>query len=143
MIHSLSSPPTCDFRNRAKFSKFIIPHIIISFSLFQTQFMSEHFFTAKITEFCRSLKLIQNHQTSRSFYKASENAQMRHYYSTFVSNKLVFCIYPASYCLILAAIKHYIMSWIVKNDLPPTCDFQISLMINCESTWPVAFFKTV
>ena len=24
----------------------------------------------------------------------------------------------------------------MKNDLPPLCDFQISLMINCESTWP-------
>ena len=24
----------------------------------------------------------------------------------------------------------------MKNDLPPTYDFQISLMINCESTWP-------
>ena len=23
----------------------------------------------------------------------------------------------------------------MKNDLPPTCDFQISLTINCESTW--------
>ena len=24
----------------------------------------------------------------------------------------------------------------MKNDLPPACDFQISLTINCESTWP-------
>ena len=24
----------------------------------------------------------------------------------------------------------------MKNDLLPTCDFQISLTINCESTWP-------
>ena len=24
----------------------------------------------------------------------------------------------------------------MKNDLPPACDFKISLMINCESTWP-------
>ena len=36
----------------------------------------------------------------------------------------------------LAAIKHYFMLGNVKNDLPPACDFQISLMINCESTWP-------
>jgi len=24
----------------------------------------------------------------------------------------------------------------MKNDLPSACDFQISLTINCESTWP-------
>ena len=24
----------------------------------------------------------------------------------------------------------------MKNDLLPTCDFQISLTINCELTWP-------
>ena len=24
----------------------------------------------------------------------------------------------------------------MKNYLPPACDFQISLTINCESTWP-------
>ena len=28
------------------------------------------------------------------------------------------------------------MLWNIKNDLPPTYDFQISLTINCESTWP-------
>ena len=24
----------------------------------------------------------------------------------------------------------------MKNDLPPACEFPISLTINCESTWP-------
>ena len=23
-----------------------------------------------------------------------------------------------------------------KNDFPPACDFQISLTVNCQSTWP-------
>jgi len=32
-----------------------------------------------------SLRIVQNCQASRSIYKASEDAQMRHYYSTFVS----------------------------------------------------------
>ena len=31
--------------------------------------------------------------------------------------------------------KNYIL-WNMKNDLPPACIFQISLMINSESTWP-------
>ena len=42
----------------------------------------------------------------------------------------------------LAAIKHYIMLWNVKNDFPPACDFQISLTINCESIWPGLSWKS-
>ena len=48
---------------------------------------------------------------------------------TFQSNKL------SSY-LAIAAIKNCFMLWNMKNDLLPACDFQISLTINCESTWP-------
>ena len=71
-------------------------------------------------------------QTFRSF---SENVQkIRLIARQGLFNQI--SLYFASSQPVLDASCYKTLFHVMKNGLPPTCDFQISLTINCGSTWP-------